>query len=631
MKQTNLFFGYFVIFLILTIAINAHFVSAENFKAQEIIVNPATSLIDVNTSIIFKYQFTSTSNPTLSVPIRITLGDGSSWTETVSAVNSTLNNTHTFYHVFTSPGTFDINISLDPVDTILEDDESDNNITTTTTITGAIYNVTLSSAALTTPQGTNANGLITASNLGNVNLYSVTLISSDFVSALETIPASSVTLSPSLIGTFFRNTSNNIAITIAVPILTSPGTYTGNITLTYNNGTSNVDVISPMTLIVLPFNGNFKAQEIIVNPATSLIDVNTSIIFKYQFTSTSNPTLSVPIRITLGDGSSWTETVSAVNSTLNNTHTFYHVFTSPGTFDINISLDPVDTILEDDESDNNITTTTTITGAIYNVTLSSAALTTPQGTNANGLITASNLGNVNLYSVTLISSDFVSALETIPASSVTLSPSLIGTFFRNTSNNIAITIAVPILTSPGTYTGNITLTYNNGTSNVDVISPMTLTVGDTTEPPTGGGGGGGGGYFICVPIWECSDWSSCNDGTQTRICADTRCNITYSTYTAHLKPNLTRLCDSTTELNETSGDELNQENEETAEESDSANSDVGDENKLTGLVAIIGIVKSGWFIASAVIILVLALAFFGYKWLNKPSPSGKGKKKKTKK
>jgi hypothetical protein len=38
----------------------------------------------------------------------------------------------------------------------------------------------------------------------------------------------------------------------------------------------------------------------------------------------------------------------------------------------------------------------------------------------------------------------------------------------------------------------------------------------------GGGGGGGGGYTppVCTPDWECSSWSQCIDGTQTRECLD---------------------------------------------------------------------------------------------------------------
>jgi hypothetical protein len=38
----------------------------------------------------------------------------------------------------------------------------------------------------------------------------------------------------------------------------------------------------------------------------------------------------------------------------------------------------------------------------------------------------------------------------------------------------------------------------------------------------GGGGGGGGGYTppACTPDWECSPWSQCINGTQSRTCND---------------------------------------------------------------------------------------------------------------
>jgi hypothetical protein len=42
----------------------------------------------------------------------------------------------------------------------------------------------------------------------------------------------------------------------------------------------------------------------------------------------------------------------------------------------------------------------------------------------------------------------------------------------------------------------------------------------------GGGGGGGGGGTICVSNWQCTEWSECSAGEQTRECTDTRCGRT---------------------------------------------------------------------------------------------------------
>jgi len=62
--------------------------------------------------------------------------------------------------------------------------------------------------------------------------------------------------------------------------------------------------------------------------------------------------------------------------------------------------------------------------------------------------------------------------------------------------------------------------------------------------PSGGGGGGGrvtgggaGTSYICEPNWQCSDWSACVNGQQTRTCTDiAECGTDY------LKPETLRAC-----------------------------------------------------------------------------------------
>jgi hypothetical protein len=51
-------------------------------------------------------------------------------------------------------------------------------------------------------------------------------------------------------------------------------------------------------------------------------------------------------------------------------------------------------------------------------------------------------------------------------------------------------------------------------------------------------GAGGGGGPLCLPAWECSNWTDCTNGSQTRICEDdNNCN------TDHDKPAETQDCD----------------------------------------------------------------------------------------
>mgnify|MGYP000601385515 CR=1 FL=1 len=51
--------------------------------------------------------------------------------------------------------------------------------------------------------------------------------------------------------------------------------------------------------------------------------------------------------------------------------------------------------------------------------------------------------------------------------------------------------------------------------------------GECSQPsnPASGGSSGGGGFFVsqpeeCIPEWECSPWSQCINGSQTRKCVD---------------------------------------------------------------------------------------------------------------
>jgi hypothetical protein len=78
------------------------------------------------------------------------------------------------------------------------------------------------------------------------------------------------------------------------------------------------------------------------------------------------------------------------------------------------------------------------------------------------------------------------------------------------------------------------ITPNNMTN----VSEYNLTVEECPVPleATGGGGGGGGGS-ACTTSWDCSEWSDCVNGEQSRTCAKER-----STCYAGDKPAETRTC-----------------------------------------------------------------------------------------
>jgi len=65
------------------------------------------------------------------------------------------------------------------------------------------------------------------------------------------------------------------------------------------------------------------------------------------------------------------------------------------------------------------------------------------------------------------------------------------------------------------------------------------TAPSTTTPSTGGGGGGGGAAAEeeCTELWECTAYSPCSDGKQTRTCTDKN-----SCGTVENKPDTERAC-----------------------------------------------------------------------------------------
>jgi hypothetical protein len=97
--------------------------------------------------------------------------------------------------------------------------------------------------------------------------------------------------------------------------------------------------------------------------------------------------------------------------------------------------------------------------------------------------------------------------------------------------------------STASYEFRSTTTYQQPSSNQSTTSSYSFISGwykaATQEEEEGGSqqpssGGGGGG---CTEKWDCTDWSSCVNGTQTRTCTDAnKCKTTKN------KPNETQSC-----------------------------------------------------------------------------------------
>jgi hypothetical protein len=114
---------------------------------------------------------------------------------------------------------------------------------------------------------------------------------------------------------------------------------------------------------------------------------------------------------------------------------------------------------------------------------------------------------------------------------------IMGQTQTNGTGYFSVVIAIPSDMPFGPYT--LWASYPPG-ANQTVYNTTNFTVvqqPSQPQPLTGTGGGGGGG--VCLPSWNCSDFSECQpDGTQTRTCLleQNKCGNT------SIKPNETQNC-----------------------------------------------------------------------------------------
>ncbi len=94
------------------------------------------------------------------------------------------------------------------------------------------------------------------------------------------------------------------------------------------------------------------------------------------------------------------------------------------------------------------------------------------------------------------------------------------------SNEIVLTITWNISSdtddNPDSYTSNV-FAKAQGNGNTRYYADSTeaeFTINSGSAPSTSTSTGPAGSSGLCSPTWECSDWSECNNGKQTRTCED---------------------------------------------------------------------------------------------------------------
>ena len=187
-------------------------------------------------------------------------------------------------------------------------------------------------------------------------------------------------------------------------------------------------------------------------------------------------------------------------------------------------------------------------------------VTLPVGTYDLTIAVTDNHGNINITTITItvvdttppqtrimsISSKQADKVFTVKAdvtdyhNNITILNVTQGnvSFYNATMNITNGTVAIkgPKL-STGTYTiSMISIDRYGNKENKDANNSMNVTFTKPAATPQSSGGGGGGGD-VCVSDWQCSEWTACVDGQQTRTCQD-RWSCTFQTG----KPEETQSC-----------------------------------------------------------------------------------------
>ena len=152
---------------------------------------------------------------------------------------------------------------------------------------------------------------------------------------------------------------------------------------------------------------------------------------------------------------------------------------------------------------------------------------------ANTTTYTSNIGffdNVSYFRAVSITSYTISPTSAVVGSTISLSISALNSqsvWANVTSPNNQVqrlnlvnddTLEfLPIPSVVGTYT--VTFYANSSTGTIaSAVDTFALTATSTTPSSGGGGGGGGGTTATCTYNWDCTPWSVCADGKQTREC-----------------------------------------------------------------------------------------------------------------
>lgn len=190
--------------------------------------------------------------------------------------------------------------------------------------------------------------------------------------------------------------------------------------------------------------------------------------------------VTTTLRVNLGDGN-YVDRIVTLSPGLTYSIPTTVVYTTFGTFTLTSTIDPLNTIAEDSESNNGASVSVNVQGALPSLTLTSLSLSGDVSTIQSNNIVATNNGNIDLTNLVFTASNLISGTNTIPSTAITLNPNTVTVLYNGALRDIDVSVAIPAGQAAGTYTGTITATA----SELSAPVTSTLTVIVNAAPVTG--------------------------------------------------------------------------------------------------------------------------------------------------
>ncbi len=199
--------------------------------------------------------------------------------------------THNIEVYFNQSATYNVTVSMDPENTVTEEDETNNDFVFVLNVEEPVMNVTMNDVVISGVAGQTVTGVLSVQNVGNDE---VTVgLSSTGLTGNTTIGSSSVQFTPQSTNLAVGQTKP-IQVQVTIPSGIADGAYVGTLTGAFNGGADTSDI----TLNVVPPVADFKFEDSSVSLSGSW---NESLNATFTINNTGSADVMVNLSETVSD------------------------------------------------------------------------------------------------------------------------------------------------------------------------------------------------------------------------------------------------------------------------------------------------------------------------------------------